>query len=105
MRSDTKQLYQFMTSCGGNWRNTLYVYGLRRSGEGILVTFDRDAKPTAVRVERLCELSGESIDVKECRAMLSIEEFRDIYKRYLLWHTSSDDDVFAILCGDKGGTP
>ena len=103
MRPNTIQLYKFMTSSGGNWRNSFYVYDPCHSGEAVLVAFDRDAQPVAIRAEKLCLLAGEFLDFSECRVTLSVEEFRDIYGQYLLWHTSSDVDALAILCGSEEG--
>lgn len=78
-----------MTSCGGNWRNTLYVHGSERDG-GILLAFDRDAHPALMTVEALRELSGDRIEPEECRAAIDYAAFRDIFRQYFLWHTASD---------------
>ena len=90
MRPTEKQLYNFMTSCGGNWRNTLYVRGSERDG-GILLAFDRDARPALMTVAALREVSGELIEPEECRAAIDYSAFRDIFRQYFLWHAVSDE--------------
>ena len=53
MKPTEKNLYNFMASCGGNWRNTIYVANPEHPGSGILIAFDRDAKAVLMTVSEL----------------------------------------------------
>ena len=79
-----------MTSCGGNWRNSLFVRDPNQGG-GMLIAFDRDARPILMTAEALRELSGEGIEPEECRAAIDYAAFRDIFRQYFLWHAASDE--------------
>ena len=101
MRPITKQLYTFLSSCGGNWRNTIYVYDPAHFGDGLLMAFDRDAHPVVMQVDQLRQISGEDIDPSECRSSLDKSAFEDIFAQFLLWRqTSAEDDPLAT--GDSG---
>lgn len=89
MNSSTKQLYQFLSACGGNWRNCIHV---SVDGPGYLLTADRDAKPIVMPVERFRQLTGEQIDLTECCGQLSETAFRALYSQYFLWRMPSAED-------------
>lgn len=86
MNSSTKQLYLFLSACGGNWRNSIHVSA---DGPGCLLTADPDAKPIVMPVEQFQALTGEQIDPAECYGQLSETAFRTLYTQYFLWHTAS----------------
>ena len=92
MRPTDKQLYKFMTSCGGNWRNSILIASPSRPDDGILVAFDRDAHPVALGLGELRELAGEAIEPEECRVSISEKAARDIFGQYLLWHAAFNGD-------------
>ena len=92
MRSVIRQLYMFMASCGGNWRNSIYIDDPARPNDGIMMAFDWDARPVSIRAGKLRELSGEGIDVSECHAKFSAAVFRELFGQFLLWNTVTDGD-------------
>lgn len=95
-----RQLYLFLSACGGNWRNTLYIscreHGL--DSPGYLLASDWDGKPVIMAVEQLRRHTGEQIDPGECCGQLAESAFKDIYAQYLLWRFQEDGaDVLAAL--------
>ena len=97
MRSITQQLYRFLSSCGGNWRNTLYIRADDQNG--CLMAADREGRPVLMGLGELCELSGERIDPSECRGQLEEGAFQDIFAQYLLWQLpSADEHPARALC-------
>lgn len=79
----TRRLCAFLSACGGNWRNTIFI---RCPGvPGYLMAMDRDGQPVILAVERFCEAAGVQVDPGECRGHLDQAAFQDIYAQYLLW--------------------
>ena len=66
MEMKTQQLTTFLSSCRGNWRNTIYIRDAASDG-GYLMTADRDGVPLLVELRTLSRLMGEAIDPTECR--------------------------------------
>lgn len=100
MNSFTRQLYLFLSACGGNWRNTLYIscQGHRADNPGYLLASDWDGKPVIMAVEQLRRHTGEPITPSECCGQLAESAFKDIYAQYLLWRFPEDGtDVLAAL--------
>ena len=96
----TRQLYLFLSACGGNWRNTLYISCRKHEPDGLgyLLASDWDGKPVVMAVERHRRHTGEQIDPGECRGQLTESAFKDIYAQYLLWKFPEDGaDVLAAL--------
>lgn len=87
-RTFNRQLYQLMTACSGNWRNTLYIASQRPDHPGYLLAFDRDGRPVLMAVEQLRQVSGEYLDPAECCGNLTEESFKSLFTQYLLWQTS-----------------
>lgn len=85
MNSSTKQLYQFLTACCGNWRSSIYITCQETDNPGYLLSADRDGKPMLIPIAQFQELTGEQIDPTECCGQLSGEAFRCLYAQYLLW--------------------
>ena len=73
----TYSMYDFLSSCGGNWRNAIFV----SCSQGT---------PLVVCVQRFEGLSGQKIDPSECAGRLSRSAFESLYARYLLWQLDSD---------------
>jgi len=93
----SKQLYDFLTACGGNWRNSIYI-SCQKDDPGYLLAVDRDGKPVIMDVEQLRHLAGEQIDFTECRGQLTQSAFQDVYAQYLLWNFPEGGmDVLAAL--------
>lgn len=88
MNPMTKQLYLFLTACGGNWRNTIYIPG-EKDGPGYLMAADRDGRPVIMAAEQFQQLSDEQIAPAECHGQLAQSAFQDIYAQYLLWQLPS----------------
>ena len=89
MSSSTKQLYLFLSSCGGNWRNCIYI---PTDGSGYLLTTNRDAEPMILSVDRFQALTGERIDPAECCGQFSEEAFKNLYTQYYTWKMQSAED-------------
>lgn len=100
MHSFARHLYLFLSACGGNWRNTLYIscreHGL--DSPGYLLASDWDGKPVIMAVEQLRHHTGEQIDPGECCGQLAESAFKNIYAQYLLWQFPEDGtDILAAL--------
>ncbi len=89
MDSAVKKLYLFLSACGGNWRNSIYITA---DGPGYLLTADRDARPIILPVDRFQSLTGEQIDPAECCGQLSEDALRALYTQYYLWQMPSAED-------------
>jgi hypothetical protein len=92
MPNCTQKLYHFLTACGGNWRNTIYITCTSCPGNKTcadhLLAIDSEGKPVLMEIGRFCRLSGENIDPSECRGQLARQAFEDIFRNYLLWTLS-----------------
>ena len=85
MNSSTKQLYQFLTACRGNWRSSVYITCQEPDNPGYLLSADRDGKPMLMPIAQFQQLTGEQIDPTACCGQLTEEAFRSLYAQYLLW--------------------
>jgi len=103
MEMKTQQLATFLSSCRGNWRNTIFIHDAASDG-GYLMTADRDGVPLLVELRTLSRLMGEAIDPTECRGQLPQDVFEDVYAQYLLWHMSSPQEhsLRALCVADDG---
>ena len=79
-----KQLYKFLTACGGNWRKTIHI-SAQEGCTGWLLAADRDGAPVLLRVDALERGIQERIDTSECRGTLTESAFTDIFTQYLYW--------------------
>lgn len=97
-----RQLYLFLTACGGNWRNSIYI-SCQEHNSGYLLAADRDGKPVIMAVEMFHQFTGELIDPTECCGCLTQDAFHDIYAQYLLWQfpDSGIDVLSALSHSDK----
>ena len=96
MNTTSKQLYRFLHSCAGNWRNTVYIL---TDGSGYLLSTDEDGRPVIMAADHFHELTGEQIDPAECCGRLTVDGFKALYGQYLLWHLPSDNEnPLAQLC-------
>lgn len=103
--TETMQLSRFLSACGGNWRNAVYIFDVDEN-ERYLMTADRDGIPVLMEYEKLCKLIGVSIDPDECCARMGKDVFETVYAQYLLWHlTSRQEGSLSMLCmlGDAEG--
>lgn len=87
---DTEKLYRFLNACGGNWRNTVFVYCTDCPDfdcicSGYFLTADRDGAPILYPVELFQKCCNESVDTDECIGKLSRQAFETVYSRWLLW--------------------
>ena len=90
MTNCTRELYHFLSACGGNWRSTIHIScrncPIHKEGcEGYLLAADSEGRPALMEVGRFCRLAGERIDLAECRGHLDGRDFEAIFGRYLLW--------------------
>ena len=89
----SRQLYQFLTACSGNWRNTVHISCQEETdNSGYLLAADRDGQPVILPVLRFYELTGVQIDPAECCGQLTGVGFKTLYGQYLLWHAASPQD-------------
>lgn len=88
--ASAQRLYRFLSACGGNWRNTIYI-----SSEawrlGWLMAADRDGAPVILSVADFQEQTQEQIAPAECRGYLTESAFADIFARYILWRLPDAD--------------
>ena len=86
----SRQLYQFLTACSGNWRNTVHISCQEETdNSGYLLAADRDGQPVILPVLRFYELTGVQIDPAECCGQLTEASFEALYAQYLLWRCPS----------------
>lgn len=90
MKTSTKKLYLFLSACGGNWRNTIFVScpDLETS-PGFFMAVNRDGYPVIMEMELFHQMTGELTDPAECCGHLTQDAFKSIFAQYLLWHISS----------------
>ncbi len=86
--SDTHKLYAFLTACGGNWRNTIFI-AAHQGNSGWLMAADCDGCPVILSESVFCRAAGQKINPDECRGQLTESAFRDIFAKYLLWRLPS----------------
>lgn len=105
MNLQTKQLYLFMTTCSGNWRNSIYIKCQEeKDTPGYLLTTNRDGQPIVMTVEQFQQLTGVQIDPTECCGQLTEAAFESLYAQYLLWHCSSArEHPLMTLCKNYPG--
>jgi len=97
MDPETTRLYLFLTACGGNWRNTIYIPG-KKDSLGYLMAADRDGRPVIMTIAQFQQLTGEQIDPAECCGLLTEEGFAALYAQYLLWRLpSAEQDPLRCL--------
>ena len=103
MKMKTQQLTTFLSSCRGNWRNTIYIRDAA-SDDGYLMAADRDGVPILVELRTLSRLMGVAIDPTECRGQLPQDVFEDVYAQYLLWRLpSAQEHSLRALCAPDYG--
>ena len=91
------RFYEFMTECGGNWRNAIFISCPACGGycstqnRGCLLTTDRDGRPMVLSVACSEEFRGENIDTFECAGHISKDAFEALYARYLDWELADPD--------------
>lgn len=80
MKPLARQLYRFLSACGGNWRNTLFVSCPElETSPGFLVAADRDGCPVIMTPKSFYQLTGEQIDPAECYGQLTKDAFESIF--------------------------
>lgn len=103
MNAECQRLYLFLTTCQGNWRNSVH---LSTDGPGYLLSADRDGRPIVMAVEQFRQLTGETIDPAECCGRLTEDAFKALYAQYLLWRMpKADSNPFDILSQDPFTPP
>lgn len=88
--ASARRLYRFLSACGGNWRNTIYI-SAETWRPGWLMAADRDGKPVVMAVDAFQKLTQEQVDPAECRGHLTASAFGDIFARYILWQFPDAD--------------
>lgn len=98
-----KQLYLFLTACGGNWRNSIYILCRDvQDSPGYLLTCDRDGQPVIMSVQQFSKLAGTIIDPAECCGQLTEACFETLYAQYLIWHCpSAGGHLLRQLCRES----
>lgn len=96
MQSEIRKLFAFLTACGGNWRNTIYI-AAQAGGPGWLVAADFQGCPVIMSEAAVCCAAGRPIDPAECRGQMGESAFRDIFAGYLFWQLPSSDAPLSRL--------
>lgn len=92
----TRWLYTFLSACGGNWRNTIFIRC--PDSPGFLMSMDWDGRPVILAAEQFSEAAGAQVDPGECRGHLSQTAFQDIFAQYLLWRLpTAEESPLAYL--------
>ena len=90
MNSQITELYAFLRSCRGSWREAIYIecrccpYG-NPACSGYLLTADRDGAPLLFSVSRFSQLTGDRVQKVECAAVFSRQVFEHLYSCWLAW--------------------
>lgn len=109
MNQNHCKFYSFLKAVRGNWHNALFIecrcnscpHKKTKVCEGYLLTADAGGELLLIPVERLSQLTGESIEPTECRGNLSKQAFESLYSQYIEWHTVTDTDCpLRQLCLD-----
>ena len=102
-----RQLYQFLTACGGNWRNTIHISCRgEKDDPGYLLAADRDGQPIILSVRQFYKLTGVQIDPAECCGQLTEAGFEALYAQYLLWRLPGTEEYpLRRLCEENSSTP
>lgn len=93
-----KTLVHFFESTEGNYRNALYircskcVYRRENSCGDFLFVPGYDCRPILLPLADAQNLMGHPIDKTECVGILSSHAFLQLYHRWLMLNTDSDDD-------------
>lgn len=91
----TYSFYDFLSGCGGNWRNAIFLscascaHPCASGGSGYLLTSDSMGKPLLLSVNSLEKLIGQRIDPAECIGQLNRSAFEALYHKHLLWQLDS----------------
>ena len=102
VRTNSYSIVEFLRSCGGDWRNTLYVpCGIcidpcRAKQRGALLTADNYGRPQAISVERYEAITGQRIDPDECVGTLRQYAFDQIFREFAFWKCEQVGD--CLLC-------
>ena len=86
--SDPKLLCRFLSLCGGNWHNTIYVtcgnclYDNPCRQSDFLFLPDKQGTPVCLRAEDALVIFPERPEASECLFSLTIRQFRNMYKAY-----------------------
>ena len=86
--SDPKLLCRFLSLCGGNWHNTIYVtcgnclYDNPCRQSDFLFLPDKKGTPVCLRAEDALVIFPERPEASECLFSLTIRQFRNMYKAY-----------------------
>lgn len=94
MQYNTHYLYRFLNACAGDWRNAIFVkcsvcLFSEHICPGYLLTAGADGRPLLYSVEKFCRLTGETVSKDECVGEISGHAFEQLYRRWLLWETTS----------------
>ena len=90
MNSQITELYAFLRSCRGSWREAIYIecrccpYG-NPACSGYLLTADRDGAPLLFSVSRFSQLTGDRVQKEECAAVFTRQVFGHLYSCSLAW--------------------
>lgn len=95
MQSYIRKLYAFPITCGGNWRNTIYI-SAQNGGPGWFMAVGYDGCPVIMSEFMLCRVAAQKIDPSERKRQLT----ESVFKAYLLStgssiSTSTPTKVFA----------
>lgn len=101
---ETRQLGRFLSACGGNWRNAVFICGADEN-ERYLMTADRDGVPVLIELGSFCRQTGISVDTDECCARMGQDVFETVFAQYLLWRLPSrrEHSLDALCKPDDGG--
>lgn len=93
----SRNLYELLFDCNGNWRNAIYIpcgsclHPCRVDRSGCLMTINEGGLPRLVSIRKFENETGEQIDPTDCIGTLSRAAFSSLFSRYLIWEMSSSE--------------
>ncbi len=91
MTTTSYSMYDFLTACRGNWRNTLFIpcapcgHACKNGQKGWLLTADYSGQIRVVSVHRFETVTGQKIDPAECAGTLDKDAFETAFQAHLIW--------------------
>lgn len=85
MNPAARQLYLFLSACGGSWRNSIFISCQEElDSPGYLLAAGRDGQPVILPAQQFYDMTGVWIDPSECCGHLTEAGFEALCGQYLL---------------------
>ena len=108
MAREYSNFYRFLNCCQGNWRNAIFItcpscpYPGGQCA-GYLLAMEKSMRPILYPVDRLQQLSGETISKDECIGTLNRQAFEALVRCWMIWHLSESQGCsIRQIMGQRG---